>query len=203
MTFIEVVMVVAVILLLAAVVLPWLRGNQQRQRRITCTSNLVQIGVACRTWALGHSDLYPAVASGSLGGAQKDVASGEAFRWFQVMSNELASPRVLVCPADDRVRATSFSTGLSNRNLSYFVGLDAVDTNPQMFLAGDRNLTNGLAPTNGILVLITNRPTGWTHAIHRFQGNVALADGSVQQFSTPRLRTAIPSNGTPERLAMP
>ena len=91
--------------------------------------------------------------------------------------------------------------GLSNSNLSYFIGLDAQDTNPQMFLIGDRNLTNGPLPPNRILTLNTNFPVGWTRELHRYRGNIGLADGSVQQFSGSALSTACQSSTN--RLAFP
>ena len=123
----------------------------------------------------------------------------EASRYYQMMSNSLANPKVLICPADVRKPARDIVSGLSNSNLSYFVGLDARDTNPQTFLSGDRNLTNGPLPPNRILVLNTNSPVGWTRDLHRYQGNIGLADGSVQQFSSFRL-SAAPYNN---RLAIP
>ena len=40
--------------------------------------------------------------------------------------------------------------------------------------------------------------------MHKFQGNVAMGDGSVQQFSPPRLVEALRRTGLPtNRLAVP
>ncbi|HYG34810.1 MAG TPA: hypothetical protein VEC99_08505 [Clostridia bacterium] len=119
------------------------------------------------------------------------------------MSNELSTPYPLRCPAD-ATRAVAADFGkLTNTNISYFVGLDAADIAPQMFLAGDRNLTNGVAITNGVLFLATNLPVGWTHELHSCQGNIGLADGSVQQFTIFRLREAVTNAGVGMRLLMP
>jgi hypothetical protein len=91
-----------------------------------------------------------------------------------------------------------------NSNVSYFIGIDAEDVLPQRFLTGDRNITNGTAPKNGILELTTNQPAGWTGEMHVMQGNVGLADGSVQMFNSSALRTALEQTGTNNtRLAMP
>jgi prepilin-type processing-associated H-X9-DG protein len=68
-------------------------------------------------------------------------------------------------------------------------------------LYGDRNLTNGWPLENGMLVLTPNRPVGWTHELHNRQGNVALADGSVQEFANSSLPGLLV--GTTNRLAMP
>jgi prepilin-type processing-associated H-X9-DG protein len=133
-------------------------------------------------------------------GGTRDLAAGPTvFFHFTVMSNELSTPKILLCPADaNRVFATDFN-GFGNSNISYFVGIDADDTVPQEFLAGDRNITNGSPVVNGILHLATNRPVGWTHEMHNRQGNVALADGSVQRFGNSRLNQL----GSTNRLALP
>jgi hypothetical protein len=39
--------------------------------------------------------------------------------------------------------------------------------------------------------LNTNYPAGWTRGMHFPQGNIVLSDGSVQQFSITRLKTAL------------
>src|SRR5258708_34264675 len=69
------------------------------------------------------------------------------------MSNELSTPKVVICPSENEARTQSSTfadkilAGSANivpytndLNTSYFVGVDAVDTNPQMFLTGDHNL---------------------------------------------------------------
>jgi len=110
---------------------------------------------------------------------------------------------VLTCPTDTRKPATDFGPALSNTNISYFVSLDAMDDQPQMILAGDRNITNGLAPQNGILVLTTNSLVGWNQEMHKGFGQVLLTDGSVQVASTAYLRQLLRNSGGTNRLAIP
>jgi prepilin-type processing-associated H-X9-DG protein len=127
------------------------------------------------------------------------------------MSNELTTPKILVCPADVRKPrsqvegqpAQAFGD-LQNKNISYFVGLDASDSKPMMFLSGDRNITNGVAPMHSVLALNPEIPTGWTETMHINQGNVGLADGSVQQFTSARLQQALQNTGdSTNRIALP
>ncbi len=202
-TRIELLVVLVVVAMMAAVLLPGMRRAKQKQRRMQCTDNLKQLGLAFRTWAINGGDESSTQVSTNREGALGRVTNMEAFRYFQVMSNELGAPKVLVCPADVRVPANDFGPGFSNTNLSYFVDLDADETHPQMFLYGDRNLTNGLPVQEGILLLTPNRPIGFTHELHNRQGNIALADGSVQGWTSSRLSSAVVGPGITNRLAMP
>jgi hypothetical protein len=181
------------------------RAPVARSKRINCTNNLKQIGLAFRTWALDHNDKYPAQVSSTNGGSLQLLASGVASSHFRPLSNELSTPKIMVCPADTRRKvATKFGVGFDDQHLSYFVGVDASPTNSQMFLAGDRNMTNGDSVKRPFLNLTTNELAGWTDDLHVLQGNVGLADGSVQQFSKARLREAIGFTGmATNRLVMP
>lgn len=88
--------------------------------------------------------------------------------------------------------------------ISYFVGVDAQETNATMLLSGDRNITNGRFLKNGMLLPTTNQPIGWTKEIHDRCGNIALADGSVQSVSNSALRRLVGNTGVAtNRLAIP
>jgi prepilin-type processing-associated H-X9-DG protein len=82
-----------------------------------------------------------------------------------------------------------------------------------MFLSGDRNIygpqtqptaNNGYgnspaSPAGAKVALTTNAATlnnvGWTDKMHQRQGNILLADGSVQQWSTSKLRESARQTG--------
>jgi hypothetical protein len=149
---------------------------------------------------------------------------GAAFTYqiFGVLSNHLNTPKLLICPSDDRTAHTNFnmlagnSTAgqyLVNVNISFFVGKDAQDGTPQMLLAGDRNSV-GQAPGGnmpspvpgggfgnvGAVALGTNFNAGtqtpaWTDRVHHGTGNVLMSDGSVQQVSGGKLRELLRSTG--------
>jgi len=144
---------------------------------------------------------------------------------FIVMSNELNTPKILYCPSEGaqshssataigpqasvfgpQLAGAGAATGFQNDlNVSYFVGVDANDTSPSMFLTGDHNLGTGVnqatkvntfvaAGTNNAWVAAT--AIGWQDNNHAKQGNVGLADGSVQGFSSTALRTALNNTGS-------
>src|ERR1017187_6706284 len=177
-TLVGLLIIIAVLAILAAMLLPALASAKRKAQRINCVNNLKQDGLAFRLWEGDNGDKYPMAVSTNKNGTMEYAA--DVFRHFQVMSNELSTPKILVCPADDRTAAASFAK-LKNQNVSYFVGLDAEETRPQMLLTGDRNVTNGIAPEHSILKLVPDQPAGWTEAMHNGVGNIGLADGSVQQ----------------------
>jgi prepilin-type processing-associated H-X9-DG protein len=180
--------------------LAWLSNARQRARSICCNCNLKQIGLAFRVWANDHQDQNPMQVSVTNGGTLELINRGNVFPHFQVMSNELNSPVILVCPEDSQRQPTTNFITLSDANVSYFVGVDARDSLPQMFLSGDGNLaTNGVPLPHGIHTISTNQILTWAGNRHRHGGNIGLADGSVQGFSNASF-----TNGWPDtRLAMP
>jgi prepilin-type N-terminal cleavage/methylation domain-containing protein len=191
MTLLEILVVCAVLAVLIAILLPAMLHPKATGMQINCVNNLKQTALACRVWEGDNSDRYPPFVSVTNGGSMEFVNTPNLWRHFQVMSNELSTPKVLICPQDPaRFAATNF-TFMSNSNISFFFGVDADEVHPQMLLNGDRNITNGTALKNSMLDLTVNRPAGWTSEIHHEVGNLVLSDGSVQQVSKTSLQTAV------------
>ena len=199
-------MVIAALLIIAAVLLPALAAAKKRSSRIPCVSNLKQIGVAYRVWSGDNDDKYPMQVSVTNGGVMESIATGNVAACFQVMSNTLTSPKLLICPEDTKsILATNFGPGFNNSNVSYFVGLDADQTNSQMLLSGDDNFEIGGVPVkSGLLQLWTNAPIAWTKARHESGNYILLADDSVQQLTTDGLQQALRQTGVAtNRLVIP
>jgi prepilin-type processing-associated H-X9-DG protein len=202
-TLVGLLIIIAVLGILAAMLIPALVSAKGKSKRIQCVNNMKQDGLAFRLWEGDNGDKYPMAVSTNKGGTMEYAEDGNAFRHFQVMSNELSTPKILVCPADNRTAAASFAR-LENQNVSYFIGLDAEETRPQMLLTGDRNVTNGMAPVRSVLELRPGIPAGWTEAMHNGVGNIGLADGSVQQVSIPGLQQMLKHTGdSTNRIALP
>ena len=191
--------------------MPALAQDSQNSARRQCVNNLKQVELAFKTWAVDNSDRFPMAVPSKEGGTKEFVEGGNAFRHFQVMSNELTTPKILICPADSRKLrpqvegqpAQGFGD-LQNASISYFVGLDANDTKPSVFLLGDRNVTNGVSPVHTVLALRPEIPARWTETIHMNQGNVGLADGTIQQASSPKLQQMLQKSGDSiNRIALP
>jgi len=205
LTLIEALIVLAALSVLVAMMLPQMT-RRQRYHRINCINNLKMIGLSFRQWALDNDDRFPMRVSVTNGGAMEWVHQGIAWPVFQVMSNELNTPKILICPEDpdtNRYVAGNFgSLGhpgafTNNQFLSYFVSLDADETEPDEMLVGDSDLeADGRPIPAGVPTLLTNRTVSWSVKRHKSQGNVGLADGSVTGFSNRKLRRALPGMGS-------
>ena len=89
--------------------LPALAAAKRKAQRINCVNNLKEIGLAFRIWEGDNHDQYPMSVSTASGGAQEFVVSanhtaggiqGGVARVFGCMSNELSTPKILICTSD-------------------------------------------------------------------------------------------------------
>jgi prepilin-type N-terminal cleavage/methylation domain-containing protein len=206
LTLVEVLVVIVVLAVIAAILLPALSAAKRKASHFSCHMNLQMIDLANQIFAGDHNGKFPIQVSLTNGGAMELIVTGNVAAYFQVMSNELSTPKLLICPADtDRIAATNFITDFNSSKISYFVGLGANTNSPQAFLSGDDNFAIGSVPVkSGLLELSTNVEISWTAARHKFVGNIGLADGSVQQTTQDELRQALQQTGlATNRLAIP
>jgi len=208
LTLVDVLVIIVVLAVLAVLVLSALpRKHEYNWRKyVACVNNLKQVGLSFRIWEGDHNDKYPMQLSVTNGGTMELVAAGNVVATFQVMSNELATPKCVLCPRDtNRDNATNFTTDFNNSRISYFVGVDADENYPQKFLSGDANFEiGGAAVKSGLLEFSTNAPIGWTAARHQFAGNISLSDGSVQSLYNTNLASQLQQTGlATNRLAIP
>jgi len=197
-TLLELLLVVAVIAILAALLLPTLAKAKAKAKRTQCLNNLKQVGLAFHSFVHDHADRFPMQVSTNSGGSLEFVQAGNAlsggfyfaFRHLQALSNDLGEPKLLVCAADTRMAAENFSA-LKNENVSYFVGITADYGKPDSILAGDRNITNPSFGAGSILRVGANDAIEWTSELHQFSGNFLFADGRVELLNNTALGAAV------------
>jgi type II secretory pathway pseudopilin PulG len=144
-TFVELLAVLGAVALLMAVAMPLLAGNRATSDRAVCQSNLRQIGRAFQMWADDHEGKFPWLTAE----VNQNPSANNAWYQFYLVSAELQTPRVLICPTDlDRFAANDWSltqnTGFLNPNarnkaVSYLIGLGILQR-PAGFLSADRNV---------------------------------------------------------------
>jgi type II secretory pathway pseudopilin PulG len=206
----EVIAVIAVLVIGAMMILPELSPRRGRAQRSSCINNLKQIAIALRIWSEDNTNRYPMQIPVRDGGTLELINGPETFRHFQAMANEVGqNPRVFVCPEDaERKPAESFERGFNNNTLSYFIGIDIVQTNLTMLAVGDRNLSDSEQIKHGLVAWSTKRTVKWTKGLHTKEGigrgNILLGDGGVKQVTSSGLQSLWQNTGVPtNRLALP
>jgi prepilin-type N-terminal cleavage/methylation domain-containing protein/prepilin-type processing-associated H-X9-DG protein len=194
-SLVEMLVVIAIISILAALLLPALEQGKFRARRVECVSNLQEVGIATHSFANDHGGKFPTQVSTNDGGSLEFVMAGYrvfnhefyfSFRHFRPLAGELGTPKLLVCPSDLlRQPATDFGQ-FDNRNLSYVIGLVADPGNPLAILAADRGLPARPLPGYGITSIVRIPPSSayrnWA-GVHNRTGNILFTDGHVEESS--------------------
>ena len=223
-TLIEVIAIILVVGVLALLYLPTVaRRPHQNIHRISCLNNIKEIGTGYRLWAGDNGDLVPAqqtvISNGWADFLTNANQGSNCWLNYAIMQNEMGqSPKLVVCPNDERQAALSFTNHFDNTHVSYFVGVTANDVYPQSIQGGDRNLGPGTVPDpnygyspksgkgNNVIIPITG-PVSWSLKMHSAgnsagSGNILLGDGSGQQVSSANfnqnwLRNAEGTNNWP------
>lgn len=86
-TLLELLVVVAIIAILAAMLLPALAGAKEQARRIVCINNLKQLNLSLTMYIYEHDDTYPT----------RNVSTN---RWPALLYDNYQNVAILKCPSD-------------------------------------------------------------------------------------------------------
>src|SRR5438309_8475157 len=187
-----------------------LASNKSESQRAVCFNNLRQIGQAFQSWASEHNDNYYVFRTAYPEGTKNYpilALMNSAWFHFASLSNQLGSPKLLVCPADTgAARAASnwgfgpdgfVNAGLRANALSYSLHLEAFPMAPKTILSGDRNIratsfpvSSSSAATRCAGLEPNDSNVRWTNQVHGVSCHLLLRDGSVAFTRSADLRTA-------------
>jgi len=171
-SLVEILVVMAIITILAAMLLPWLHATHEKARRTKCLTNLKQIGLALRMYSGDNGEQYPSAPD----------TDGTTLESFGLLTNSyLRSYGSWLCPTDTSLVAGSPTTPFTADNVSYAYNGFGLSEKVQADtpLVADRSNAiggggiRGTQPYNG-----TSFDNSWTHKGHG--GHVLFAGGHAQ-----------------------
>jgi prepilin-type N-terminal cleavage/methylation domain-containing protein len=192
-TLIELLVVIAIIALLAALLLPALARAKAKAKEAQDINQIRQTCVALRLWANDNNAQFPWMVDKDAGGSKDPI---EWIDHFRACSNELTTPKILVCPMQKgKTPAEKWSLSAGYDNVSYYVGLTADETKPQTLLTGDSDI---IGPGGSAAVTLswnvfvgTSIEAYWDGKVHGDKGHIGLSDGSVNLMNSMALRDQI------------
>jgi prepilin-type N-terminal cleavage/methylation domain-containing protein len=104
-TLLELLVVVAIIGILAAMLLPAFSRAKEKSRRTVCGQNLQQLGLALALYAGDNQEVLP-------------LALQPAAHWPEQLRRYYVNPKVFVCPSDMASVAATSDAGLTNADLA-------------------------------------------------------------------------------------
>ena len=213
MTLVEVLVVIGVLAILLMLLLPALDSRPTRAPMAECLNDLKQIGIAFRLFADDNNGQFPPQVSITNGGSMEFIGSNSPALHFRPLSTYLGGNlSVLHCPADQSKQPLTNKNTLTDRNLSYFISVDATAALTNAIHAGDRNLqVAGQPVAPGLFTLTTNAAIGWTRDMHKLKrnlvwvgcGNVLFVDGHVLANQVDLAASAQRQDLATNRLAIP
>lgn len=209
-TLVELLVLLAGVVILVALLLPAMVNSPSRPPFLPCMQNLRQVGLALQMFADDNNGQFPPRLSITNGGSMELIGSNSPALHFLTLSNYLTrNGPVFHCPADAAKERLTNNSALTDRNVSYFLSVDATPRMTNAILAGDRNLeVAGQAVRPGLYTLATSAAVGWTGEMHSKRGtarcgDILFADGHVQ-FLRTNLTSVIQRQGlATNRLAVP
>lgn len=208
LTLLEVLVIIAVLLVLFASLLPSRRGPR-KALPFMCQNHLKSVSVAHFMYADDHNGLW-LLPTRSKASDDRDISASDYFKRLGPYFDRYPGASALLhCPADKAHEPTIGWTNLTDRNISYFINLEAIPRSAVAILSGDRNLEiDGRPVEPGVSAWIDEDAISWGSGLHSSddrirRGNLLFADGRVEFVRNELAEVFRRQGATTNRLLLP
>ena len=216
-TLIELLIVIAIIAILAAILFPAFARARENARRASCQSNLKQIALGLRQYTQDYDEKFPGwyIDLNNSGGytSSNPVGPTSDQGWTEMIQPYLKSKQILQCPSERTPPCpeTSNGTGYSDYFLNSNVGGRRIGIAGEQPTAGGINEAQLAASSltllggDGGAYESENQMSSWpynsadpgTYRRHLSGNNFAFCDGHVKWYRPEKITISLTSSGNP------